>query len=356
MGAGEGCEKCNKKKQTLQRRASHGEEPSSVPPIVNEVLRSPGEPLDVTTRTFFERRLGHDFGKVRVHADAQAAESARLVNALAYAVGHHVVFGASRHEPPTRSGLQLLAHELTHVVQQRDSAEPSSLRLGTTSDPCEKEAESVAGAALSGSAIAKVSERPAVIARQPAAPAPIPDQQTMQNAEVRRSGMLLFALSKLADLTTAVRGGKGNDPAFAPTAAAVTHWLNVPLGDPTFLPTVEKAEGIIGKSLNAKTKIVRSPESNADCRGHPYAVSNIGIPQLNIRCCDAFFAAGQECQADIMAHEYFHLVGLHHGEAPGRSTARAAMNAAQALNSADNMAQLVSEIARGTTDACPAGR
>jgi Domain of unknown function (DUF4157) len=89
------------------------------PPIVHEVLSSPGQPLDVGTRAFMEPRFGHDFSHMRVHADAQAAESARSVNALAYTVGQHVVFGAGQYEPETSKGKRLLAHELTHVVQQQ---------------------------------------------------------------------------------------------------------------------------------------------------------------------------------------------------------------------------------------------
>jgi LysM repeat protein len=90
----------------------------AAPPVVHDVLRSPGQPLDVTTRAFMEPRFGHDFSKVRVHADARAAEASRMVNALAYTAGRDVVFAAGRYAPQTSTGRRLLAHELTHVVQQ----------------------------------------------------------------------------------------------------------------------------------------------------------------------------------------------------------------------------------------------
>lgn len=91
----------------------------SAPPIVHDVLNGGGgHPLDATTRAFMEPRFGHDFSQVRVHTDAQAAESARSVNALAYAVGKDVVFGVGQYVPGTSKGQRLLAHELTHVVQQ----------------------------------------------------------------------------------------------------------------------------------------------------------------------------------------------------------------------------------------------
>jgi hypothetical protein len=112
------CEECKKKHVTLQRRRNGFAEQNSAPPIVNEVLRSPGQPLDQATRAFMEPRFGHDFSQVRVHTDAQAAESARAVDALAYTVGQNLVFGTGKYAPWTTNGRGLLAHELTHTIQQ----------------------------------------------------------------------------------------------------------------------------------------------------------------------------------------------------------------------------------------------
>lgn len=89
----------------------------TVPPIVHEVLRSPGEPLDTATRDSFERRFGHDFSRVRVHRDAEAAESAGVLNARAYTAGNDIVFGRHQYAPATNEGESLLGHELSHVVQ-----------------------------------------------------------------------------------------------------------------------------------------------------------------------------------------------------------------------------------------------
>ncbi len=79
----------------------------------------PGQPLDGPTRAFFELRFGYDFSSVRMHREAKAAESARTVTALAYTVGNHVVFGAGQYAPESDAGRRLLAHELTHTIQQR---------------------------------------------------------------------------------------------------------------------------------------------------------------------------------------------------------------------------------------------
>ncbi len=80
-------------------------------------MSGPGQPMPDATRAHFEPTLGHDFGRVRVHTDSVAAESARSVGALAYTVGRDVVFGAGRYAPETNEGARLLAHELAHVVQ-----------------------------------------------------------------------------------------------------------------------------------------------------------------------------------------------------------------------------------------------
>src|SRR5260370_26046343 len=99
-------------------RATGAEAPREVPPIVHDVLSSPGQPLDASTRAFMEPRFGHDFSRVRVHLGGCDAQSARDLNADAYTVGQHIVFGAGRFAPETHVGRRLLAHELTHVVQQ----------------------------------------------------------------------------------------------------------------------------------------------------------------------------------------------------------------------------------------------
>lgn len=82
-------------------------------------MRGRGQPLPESTRSFFEPRFGRDFSQVRVHSDAEATESARAVNARAFTVGKDVVFGKGEYSPETVQGKRLLAHELTHVVQQK---------------------------------------------------------------------------------------------------------------------------------------------------------------------------------------------------------------------------------------------
>jgi hypothetical protein len=116
-GGGEECDEC-KSEAALQRKRASSDEFQFAAPIVDEVLRSPGSPLDHATRAHFEPRFGYDFSKVRVHTNTQAAGSARSVNALAYTVGTNLVFASGAYSPGNITGKRLLAHELTHVVQQ----------------------------------------------------------------------------------------------------------------------------------------------------------------------------------------------------------------------------------------------
>jgi hypothetical protein len=102
----------------IHRKPTHDCAEQAAIPLVNNVISSPGQPLDPTTRAFFEPRFGHDFSQVHVHTDGQAAESARAVQARAYTVGKHVVFGAKQFAASSTEGRRLLAHELTHVIQQ----------------------------------------------------------------------------------------------------------------------------------------------------------------------------------------------------------------------------------------------
>jgi hypothetical protein len=145
------CEDCGKKRIGVQRRAA-GPADGIAPPIVHDVLRSPGEPLDAATRAFMQPRFGHDFSRVRVHTDARASESARAVSASAYTVGQHVVFAENHYDAATGAGIRLLAHELTHTVQQPQAApsQTEALAIGGTADPFERDADRVADAIALG--------------------------------------------------------------------------------------------------------------------------------------------------------------------------------------------------------------
>src|SRR5580658_6313201 len=140
------CESCRKKKAAQRPGGTGGS--AAAPALVHDVLRSSGRPLDAATRAFFEPRFGHDFSKVRLHTDARAAESARAVHALAYTVGQDIAFGEGQYAPGAAEGRRLLAHELTHVVQQRGGSRAQALRIGSAADPAEREAEETSARVL----------------------------------------------------------------------------------------------------------------------------------------------------------------------------------------------------------------
>jgi hypothetical protein len=140
------CQECE---EDLQRRLDGGEkqkEPhlsdqgssgsaEADPQVEAQIqsVRGGGHPLPESVRAFFEPRFGYDLSQVRVHTDAKAAELARSVNALAFTVGSDVVFNAGQFTPDTSAGKRLLAHELTHVVQQASAAQ-TKLTVGAPTE------------------------------------------------------------------------------------------------------------------------------------------------------------------------------------------------------------------------------
>lgn len=158
--SGHECAECGKKKQTLQRAflsplggGIEGE--GAIPPIVHEVLRALGQPLDPASRAFFEPAFGRDFSSVRVHTDPLAARSVQAVGARAYTVGQDIAFGAGLHDPSSHEGKKLIAHELTHTIQQLGNAVSAApqvqrLRVGEPDNGFECEAEVVSRRVAAG--------------------------------------------------------------------------------------------------------------------------------------------------------------------------------------------------------------
>ncbi len=116
-GGASPCPKCAGRQSLGIQRYARRDDASVSDSFVNKL--SPGRPLDAATRGFFESRFSQDFGQVRIHTDSGAAESARMLDAKAYTAGPNVVFAAGEYAPHTGAGRRLLAHELTHVVQQQ---------------------------------------------------------------------------------------------------------------------------------------------------------------------------------------------------------------------------------------------
>ncbi|TDU87708.1 uncharacterized protein DUF4157 [Kribbella voronezhensis] len=129
---------------------------------VHDVVSSGGRPLEPEVRGEMEGRLGHDFSDVRVHDDSAAHDSAKAVNAHAYTVGSNVVFQRDKYDPGSADGKTMLAHELTHVVQQRSgpvdgSSAPGGIKVSDPSDRFEREASANAERVMAGPAPMAVS-------------------------------------------------------------------------------------------------------------------------------------------------------------------------------------------------------
>jgi murein DD-endopeptidase MepM/ murein hydrolase activator NlpD len=145
-----------------------GPAPGRASAIVGQALRSSGRAMEPQTRAAMESGFGHDFARVRVHTGAQATASARAVRAVAYTVGDDIVFDSGAYAPNSSSGRRLLAHELTHVVQQRNAGtvagQPAkgdgTLTMSRPGDHAEREAERIAAEVTAGRS-GRVSERPA---------------------------------------------------------------------------------------------------------------------------------------------------------------------------------------------------
>ena len=184
--------------------------PKSPVSQANDVLRSEGSPLDAGVRTQMESRFGRDFSQVRVHADTQSARSARALQAQAYTVGQDIVFGKNSYAPDTVEGQNLLAHELTHVVQQGSATRTATGVAGHDANEVAAENQAAGsptvGTAAPLGAIQRRVQMRDVGKGEQSGLAKLPDLVARLNAV---SGGLTFSLSPANDLTYEVRQQSG---------------------------------------------------------------------------------------------------------------------------------------------------
>jgi hypothetical protein len=140
--------------------------------------RGRGRELDTDARANLEQAMGEDFSDVRVHDDAAAHELSKSVSAEAFTTGTDVFFQSGKYEPGSSTGQRLLAHELTHVSQQRGAARTSDLTVSEPGDPSEVEATSIAD---------QVSSAPAAAAQATATVARAAEEEEVQTSRVDRA-------------------------------------------------------------------------------------------------------------------------------------------------------------------------
>ena len=173
--------------------------------LAAEALRSPGRPLDPATRAYMEPRFGYDFSNVRVHTDETAARAARSIDAVSYTAGTDIGFGSGRYAPDTPMGRELLAHELTHVVQQSHASPSTDTPIAAPDSASEREAASSARQVAGGGVLDR-----------PVSAVPVSVQRLSTGAAVGLgigAGILGLAgiLAGIVGIDTAVRESRGLD-------------------------------------------------------------------------------------------------------------------------------------------------
>ncbi len=322
------CTECRAK--GLQRQARPGAGPALAPPIVHDVLRSPGKPLDTATRAFMEPRFGHDFSRVRIHTDAAAAESAQAVDAHAYTVGPNIVFAASRHDPSSNSGRQLLAHELTHVLQQGAAGTAATLRISEPDDASEMEATRVADTALAHEMGADISPVTCHLQRQeapyswnpqpqaqPATPAPVTTYGVTPTPTCTPGSTRIVDLQPVAFKTGATDPSPTGTTWLTRLAESQTVWnkLGVSFNALSTVEVIEAANKTAG-SDHAGRDAIRATRSGTGVE--VFMVDNDiadagGAATVLGGSSDAKIVLADRGTSDtLLAHELGHVLGLGH--------------------------------------------
>jgi hypothetical protein len=313
--AGGKCAAYHKKRQSLQRYATNQAEPTTVPPIVHDVLRSPGQPLDPTTRTSMESRFGHDLSRVRVHTNAKAAASADTVRALAYTVGTNIVFGRNRFKPGTVGGRELISHELVHVLQQssRSSVSEAKPHPDPSNGVAEREAdviaEQVAGA-QTGPGFLPVSvsmmSKP-IVQKRPTFSSDCDEYDRCRVVEpIGAANQMLDRV--LAELPPIASG--------TITSGRSVDLVNVHFHDPS--ATAARAAAVletfreIKTELNANIKYICHPPER-ECESEEESEGRIGAftacsKGSDVGLCNTYYAVACVEQARMLIHEMAHHV------------------------------------------------
>ena len=346
------CAECRQKRLgTLQRAALNNAPTTAIPSVVNEVVASAGLPLDLTTRAFMEPRFGHDFSQVRVHTDRKAVQSAHAVNALAYTVGNNIVFGARQYSPHSPDGQHLLAHELTHVVQQAGSTQSVPNRIEPANSSTENEAERVATRVLKHGEQQNPDAGPEKIKRVSLGVSRTPIFGAGCTSEYDRCRIIepLKAANQLLDRVLAELPPLANGSV---TQGRIVDLLNVHFHDPSNVAgraTIVLANfQAIKAELNANIRYICSPPA-ADCaQAHTGAFTG-DQPRDDIGLCPTYFQVDCAEQARMLIHEIcHHIPATRIDRAYVHQPNYMSLTAAQATENPDTYAQFSKMVFLGT--------
>jgi len=361
------CARCEDDDDELQRKNVPGQ--GTAPGLrvdtredVHNVLRSPGQPLDAATRAYMEPRFGHDFGNVRVHADALAARSAQAVNALAYTVGQDMVFAAGRYSPGSPDGQKLIAHELTHTLQQGASlakAKATPRSVSSPHDDLEQEAERNASTIVDGGPPIEIRQKgDDVLARygdscSGGADDPCqqsrctnPDQISTIRADISR------AIGYVNDSITALTAS----PLASGTQQALDWYFN-DHGANTVSEVRRRLECILTalQDTDANSRFGCHPDHDGDALAY-VCVGSMPVctdQQTNVCYTDSHFDSSARVRAQTTIHECAHRVGMSLGEPASvpdiyRHTSRFLyLDTEEALQNADSFALFAGSIPEG---------
>lgn len=264
--------------------------------------RGGGRPLAQSARAFFERRFGTDFGDVRVHTGARAAEASRSVNADAFTLGRDVFFGRGEYRPDARAGRRLLAHELAHVVQQRSDARGS----GGSSHRIQRRVE--AGRVSCERYPKDPSQYPIFRAINTTDPVGV-----LRSADARAIEMLTTTIDELSYVRTRVRAGE--DPSWPLISDAVARAMHRRLRLDPSDPDVWTGTGpgtvelVIRWYSNVRT-LLRSGGIRYTCLDpgcSPGDWAFVFVPSRRIRLCRRFWRDTRDNRALTLVHEAAHL-------------------------------------------------
>jgi len=400
--AGGECEDCKKQKGVLSRKVSgHGASDTSAacemsamsPHLVAEALRSPGEPLDRDTRAFMESRFQHDFSAVRVHTDARAAASARALRARAWALGSDVAFATGAYAPGTATGRRLLAHELTHVVQQErapvSAPRPDTeLNVSEPGDASEREADRVAD---------HVADSSPLVVRSQAVPDAIQlkgwdDLSGWEKAGIVGGGVAVAGIIGYLiwrgtrkgpeDIDNEPHCGPRQNEKIVPALIGARQWAATARDrlrayqarprDPANLsvdaalkrrfrsadpPVVEKVERVIGQVhailSSGAVKSLCHTKKEPTCEIGP-AFAPRGVDEIHF--CQSFFKKDQSRAIEIIIHELSHSLvggawildrGYERERRFGGGTEPNRLNVDENLTNAESYAEFVADLATG---------
>ncbi|HEV8430459.1 MAG TPA: DUF4157 domain-containing protein [Pyrinomonadaceae bacterium] len=175
----------------LSRKTTDATGPTTTPSVSANIhaMKGRGSPLPAATRAFFEPRFGTDFSDIRLHTDKRAADTAKSIKAKAFTVGRDIVFAAGQYAPESGETNRLLAHELTHTIQQRPgstSGAPINLRVSHHSDSAEQEASAAARAVLAGGNFSVLTNSSVMLSRQD-------ENETPEQAQTRQAEVEMAA-------------------------------------------------------------------------------------------------------------------------------------------------------------------